>query len=257
MAGGTVQRIHLERDDPVAPGRVQVWRGWTTLTGPGQGSVTFEEGQLGGNLKVTEIGQECIGGDPTAHLGQMILDRTQGGWKVVMISDELRYTSQTERRLFQFTAPHKTMSKQLAWFLIERIERMRLGGGESSIDWLTRPSFNDETLTMGFRAPVQVGLDAVEIRIRGDKPVVLSADVPMGSLMETLLLVLAGSTQLPGSAVVTDDQGIPIGDVRAWFRDRTPWMPAWLEDMGVMEGSVRRAPRLKPRTGIAAEAFVL
>ncbi len=241
-----VQRIHLEREDPLALGKTQVWRGWTILSGDGTGTVCTEEGYLGGNLKVTQIGRDEVGGDPTSFLGQMIQAKAaDDGWKIAMLWDEVRFDVPMERRLFQFSANTKQEAGKMAEALIERFNQCRVLGGAEAIDWTTRPDWASTELVMGFRAPVQVGHDSVEVRVRGDKPVVLSADVPAGYLLDTMLLLFAADRSLPGKVLITNDKGVPLGDSRQFLIQDQPEMPLWL---GAFADALELLPR-PPRLG--------
>lgn len=258
MDASSIQRIHLERDDPVAPGRTQVWRGWTQLTEPGKGSVFVEEGHFGQCLRVTEHGQESMGCDPVEFLGKMILSRgADERWEISLLSSEARYSTRSRgRRLFQFSPPTKSGAPELARFLVSAIRDCEDVGGQSSIDWLTRPRTWDEDLVPGFRAPVQVGLDMIEIRVKGDhKAVVLSADIEIGSAADTLLLMIAACSGLPGRVAIADEQGVTV-DPMQHLRALPSNTPDWLEEFGCERGVVTRKPRLKTRQSKSGFVFV-
>lgn len=242
---GRIQHIHLYRDDPVAAGKIQVWRGWTAHTEPGKGSVFIEEGTLGGTTKRTEIGASLINGDPTDYLQSLILDKP-GGWTVSLLSEEMRIASdRVGQRLFQFNAITKMDRGKKAQQLMQALDLLRDEGGEESIEWLdtkTLEALVKEPAT-GFRAPVQIGRDTCEIRVMGNRNTVLSADVRIGSLAETLLLMLA-ATQRDGMHItVTDENAKAIASPIQHLRDNPMNLPDWVRELGYRAGVFARGLR--------------
>jgi len=254
-----IHRIHLERDDPVASGRTQVWRAWTDLDEPGKGTVVVEEGTLGGTLKTTQHGHEAMGKSPEEFLDDLIESRVnQDMWELRFFSDRPRYKSQSKgQRYFQFKPPTKSGAPELARYIINCVRQCEDLGGMTSIDWLTRPRTHDEDLVMGFRAPVQIDHEQFEIRVKGDsQAVVLSADVEIGSIAETLLLMIADAPGLPGTVAITDDAGIPLKKDSFLNGAMPQGTPVWLEEFGVERGALKRFPRLRPLAN-ANEVFFI
>lgn len=239
-----IQHIHLRRNDPVAAGRTQVWRGWTAHTEPGKGSVFIEEGTLGGTTKRTEIGESLIGGDPTDYLHNLILEKKD--WRITLLSDEMRCASdRVGQRLFQFNASCKEDRGHKAQRLLQVLDVLREEGGEESIEFLdpaTVKALTNLPLT-GFRAPVQIGRDTCDIRVMGNRNTVLSADVRIGSLAETLLLILAVTQRNGMTITVTDENATALDSPIQHLRDNPTAMPEWVQELGYRAGVFSRGLR--------------
>lgn len=237
----TLHLVHMTRTDPLAAGATQIWRGWVqTPTATGiPGRVITEVGELGGNVRRVEVGEQVLAGqDANAYLESEMNRLLADGWTVRFESLE-PLDEAGQRRYYQFKVAGDDVA--VLQILVGAFRHMEGG----PVDWIepqVLPHLDLETVPSKWECPIQIGANRVLLKRGGRNKCVLNAQVPVGSVADQVLAVLANNNI--GMSVVVADSNAVAEVPSTLFHSGS--MPGWLTDFAYEVGAAVRPLCLAP-----------
>lgn len=210
--------VHMERLDPKAPSSTQVWRAQLKMDTPASGVILTEEGEVGGAYKQVDLSPErWAGGSPVEHLQALIAERLSDGWIVTQSSEEARSAdAPLPTQLFQVAGAPE--ADQVSFLL--KVKKALRAEECGSVGWIDPQKFRqleNGIKPVRWEVEMDVGRDRIMLKAGNGKNVVVSSEVPEGSLAATLLAILVAGAPKAFRATMTDAAGTEI-DAKAMLK---------------------------------------